>query len=1514
MAGICKLILISDGGRREIELPRSNTSIRVGNTSRCELRVAQAHREPVEMTVVGCDGAWTLEKADNIYVTEEGVRYPLPKVLNDGKRLDVWLPDTNEAVFQIGFSLDVDSTRARYDRVIDIRNVMKVLIGGIPTANLYIRDELLGQDHLILFQRHGKMILSSDGAKCGVYINGILASGEQELRDTDFFSLMGYNFYYKNGCLYTDSRDNIRLQGLRSILSGVHSGDTEYPKFVRSVRKKVILSKEPITVLDPPQKPQKPKGNIFLQLLPAVGSILLVVLLRGVMGGGGSFVIFSACSMGLGVVTSLITYIAGNKDYKKEIEEREKEYSDYIKRKRREIEKARHLEVEQLNQIYCGPKTELQRIRDFSGDLFDRQNGDEDYLRILLGVGEKPAVRPIKITEKESITVSDEMFKIPRQIMEEYRRIPNAPVCLNAMDDNAIGVVGDKERLLEMLKLMSLDLASRHYYTDLKLVYIVGQQDVERVPWVRWLPHVKNDVLGARNIVCDEDSKNAMFEFLYVEMSSREQQKRAWPHYVVFMLADYGIKSHPVSKYIRRARELGFTFILMEGREELLSQECDEVVTLERASNRGTVYKTSNLNDVSRFTCTPVRDSEMWNAAVTLAPIYSEEVSLESALTKSLTFYEMLGISSCNEINLEKNWSSAAVDRSLAAPLGINSKREIVYLDLHERAHGPHGLVAGTTGSGKSEILQSYILSMAVRFHPYEVGFVIIDFKGGGMANQFKDLPHLVGAITNIDGAAIQRSLKSIKAELQKRQRLFAEANVNKIDDYIKQYKSGSVSVPMPHLIIVVDEFAELKAQQPEFMDELISAARIGRSLGVHLILATQKPSGQVNEQIWSNSRFQLCLKVATPQDSNEVIKSPLAAEIREPGRAYLRVGNDEIFELFQSGYSGGSAAAEADERKSYAVCEVSFTGKRTTVFEQKKREGSGSSRTQLDVITDYVHDYCERAGIKKLPDICLPDIPEVVEYQLKDLKLSKESVVTVVGTYDDPDMQYQGPVIIDHASENMIVIGSPQKGKTNLLQVIIRSLAERYSPEEVSIYIIDFGSMILRNYDEMAHVGGVVCSMEDEKLKNLFKLLSEEMEKRKERMMEIGVSSFTSYKVAGYKDLPQIVLLVDNYTALKELYFQDEDMLLPILRDGISVGISVVLANSQTSGISFKYMANFSREMALFCNDSSEYTSVMGSRPPIVPRPSAGRAIINIGNGVYEMQSYLCFAGEVEIERVNKMHAFVKQINERYPDHKARKIPVVPKVLDEHCLQEQFGVDRRKTYTVPIGLCYDPVAVLTVDLQRTQVLSFMGGSEQNRQNLLRVFTGQMEQNLFSCPVEAFVVDNIQHSLRWMEPLGITKEYTANANGIIDLLEIICDRVKNRFDSVVDSGMEALKNESLLLLVVQNRDALSVLSKNANSMKAYKELLSTYSAMKFCILYTDLEDATVSFSAPEVLKMIKENRNIIYCGKLPSIKFIDIPMAVARQYKKPPEENDAFYITEEDIKKIKIVKAEEGDG
>ena len=226
------------------------------------------------------------------------------------------------------------------------------------------------------------------------------------------------------------------------------------------------------------------------------------------------------------------------------------------------------------------------------------------------------------------------------------------------------------------------------------------------------------------------------------------------------------------------------------------------------------------------------------------------------------------------QLNILNRWQTNNPVTSLSTVIGVHSDLEPFKLDLHEKFHGPHGLIAGSTGSGKSEFIITYILSLAINYHPYEVQFVLIDYKGGGLAGAFLNketgvkLPHLVGTITNLDTSEMNRTLVSINSELKRRQRVFnatkdalGESTID-IYKYQRLYREGKVKEPMAHLFIISDEFAELKSQQPDFMDQLISTARIGRSLGVHLILATQKPSGVVDNQIWSNTRFRVCLRV----------------------------------------------------------------------------------------------------------------------------------------------------------------------------------------------------------------------------------------------------------------------------------------------------------------------------------------------------------------------------------------------------------------------------------------------------------------------------------------------------------------------------------------------------------------------------------------------------------------------------------------------------------------------------
>ncbi len=1502
-----KIVISSGNIHREAELPDDDISIRVGTTVRCDIRIALlATKEPVELVMSRLDGAWSVECPEGLYFTDGGVRKQIRKQLDHGDKVFVFLQSQAKSICTIDFMLDFDSRAKKYDRMIDIRNVNNLVIGGHPTAAIYIEDPLLETDFITIAKRQGKLYLADFNARYGAYINGVRVDGEKELTDTDFFSVVSYSFYYKDGFLYTDSKNGIRINGLRSSFDSLHSDNMEYPKFVRNVRKKIILSKEPIVILDPEQKPQKPKNNIFMQLLPAVGSLILVVLLRGVMGGGGSFVIFSACSMALGMVTTVISFITGNKDYKKEVEKREKDYAAYIAGKRKEIEAVRKTEALQLSQIYIPVQQQLKRVREFSGDLFDRQREDDDFLCIRLGEGRQEAKRPIKITVKETITAADELAKIPQTIAQNYKYIPNAPVFIDLKADNAIGVVGDDVRQREMLKIMTLDISVRHYHNDVKLMYILGN-DVHEIQWLRWLPHVSNEAMGVRNIVCDDESKNALFEFLYVELTSREQQKRNSPHYVVFVLDDHGMKRHPISEYISKAKSLGFTFVFFEVRQELLPQGVDEVVSLERGSNRATVVTVANLNNTRSFSYSVIKNEDMEKVALTLSPVYSEEVSLENTLTKSITLFEMLGILSPEDIDLNGNWSRAAVHHSLAVPIGVKANNETVYLDI--RKHGPHGLVAGTTGAGKSELLQSYIISASILFHPYEVSFVIIDFKGGGMVNQLRELPHLIGAITNIDGREIDRSLKSIKAELMKRQRLFAEMEVSKIGDYIRKYKSGEASVPLPHLVIIVDEFAELKAEQPEFMKELISAARIGRSLGVHLILATQKPAGQVNEQIWSNSNFKMCLRVASPQDSNEVLKSPLAAEIREPGRAYLQVGNNEIFDLFQSAYSGGPSSVDAGEKqKTFSVAEVSLFGKRSIIFQRKPTAQSEGNFTQLEAVVNYVADFCQKQNISKLPDICLPSLPAVLPYK-DEQKVNKTETFVTIGLYDDPDNQLQAPVRLNLTSGNVFIVGSSQSGKTNLLQTIIRGLVENYSPDELTLYVVDFSSMILKNFEHMKHVGGVVTRAEDEALKNLFKLMIAEIASRKDKLLKVGVSSYASYREAGLMDIPQIVLAIDNMTALKEMLGQDEEVLRMLCQEGTTVGISVVAANTQTTGFGYKYLAYFPSRIALFCNDSAEYSTVFDycrMRPLNTP----GRGLVQINKSIYEAQVYLAFEGEKEIERVREVRNFAERINQKYVGQgRATKIPVIPKVLTDDIMNRQ--IESLGSYQIGLGLDYATVEPVVLNLAELGLLGISGRKRMGRSNFIRHMLAELERNCTVAPVSVHIVDGMDKKFASLERLSIVEEYTLIPETVLETIAQWDSILQQRYEMLLSGDADNMEQQPLLLLIIRNNDVASIISSNSEALARYKNFLGKYKALKVCVIFADMDNVSIPFNAPEAVKPLRESHHFLFFDNLASMKLFDAPIAAIRQFKKDIEPGDCYYTRENVVRKIKTVLYEQ---
>ncbi len=1491
-----KITLSSNTVYKEIELVPDAQQVKVGTGIDCDIRLRkELFFGQFELLFVKNGSDWSVHCSDNLYLTVGDIRKLMTKNLVHGDVLEIKYQESDNLVFTMDFLIDFDDGKKKYERIIDISGASSLTIGSSASCDIVIGGEYIKDDAIDLNKNTEGFTVDIKNTTYGVYINGKKASSNDVIKDGDFLFISDYFFYLKGNKIWTQIREDLVVNSLNYI---DRPEQNSYPKFNRNTRVQTIVNKDDIEVLDPPAKPQKPKNNLLIRLLPSIG---MLIVSGATAFFGGAMIIMSAVSGVMAIVTSVITLQQSKKDYKKGSEERVEKYNAYVAKKRSEIELIRAEEKQTLDKIFISQKEATTRLGEFSPSLFDRTTTDPDFLCVKLGDGSVEAKRKIKYKKQERLEVEDELQLIPEQISDEFKYVYSAPVVCDFKSANAVGIVGNETYRFNILKNLVVDIAARQYFSDVKMVFVAEERNADRISWLRMLPHTYDENAKLRTLITDNESKNIVFEYLYKELTIREQRKKHDNNIVVFFYDEYGFKNHPISKFVEKAKDLGVTFVFFGEKEADIPLGCGYII--EEKMDKAVLISTTDSSQTVEFTYPVLRNEDAKKIVDLLAPVYSEEISLEGTLTKSISMFEMLNILAVDDLNLEERWKKSQVFKSMAAPIGVTTNG-LISLDLHDKAHGPHGLVAGTTGSGKSEILQTYILSMATLFHPYEVGFVIIDFKGGGMVNQFKDLPHLLGAITNIDGKEIDRSLKSIKAELQKRQRLFAEAEVNHIDKYIRKFKSGEVGTPLPHLILIVDEFAELKAEQPEFMKELISAARIGRSLGVHLILATQKPSGQVNEQIWSNSRFKLCLKVQSQEDSNEVLKSPLAAEIKEPGRAYMQVGNNEVFELLQSAYSGAPEKMDDTSIKEFSIYSLSSCGRRNPVYTQKRKKAEGINTTQLDAIVDYVASYCSSKGVERLPNICLPPLEDYLTVPNNLGNYALDSIP--LGIYDDPDSQYQGLAHFNLCDDNTMIIGASQTGKTNLIQSIIRLVAGKYSPKDAVFYIADFGAMYLKNFESLHHVGGVVTISEGEKFKNLFKLLTEEVQYRKARFLDCGLSSYAAYREAGYTDLPHIFFVIDNFSAFKEVYADAyEDQFVYLTREGVSCGISIIVTNAATNGLGYRYMSNFACRLSFRCNDAGEYMNIF-DRCRMQPKDVPGRMLCKLNKELYEMQSFIAFEGEKELDRSNAVKMFVDEINAQYPNELAKKIPSIPEVLTFDYIDNNYNV-QFSGYQYPIALDYANVDVVTLDLKSWNEFCIIGKDTSKKLAAANSIMASIHHNVLSKPVEMYIIDGVERQLKAKADLGYVEKYTIDYSEIGTIFDSLMPELEKRHQLLMDGELDQLAKCAQIIILINNKDAVEYMSSTKEILEIYTRMVKQFKSLGIAFIFTDIEDVAVGYSGPELLKKFKDSKKAIITSNLQEFKFCDLPSTAVRN-NKTVNVGDVFLLDGSDVTRIKLAE------
>ena len=670
-----------------------------------------------------------------------------------------------------------------------------------------------------------------------------------------------------------------------------------------------------------------------------------------------------------------------------------------------------------------------------------------------------------------------------------------------------------------------------------------------------------------------------------------------------------------------------------------------------------------------------------------------------------------------------------------------------------------------------------------------------------------------MGTITNLDGAQSMRALASINAEIHRRERLFGEFEVNHINQYQKKFKNGEATEPLPHLFLISDEFAELKVNQPDFIKELVSIARVGRSLGVHLILATQKPSGVVDDQIWSNSRFKIALKVADRSDSNEMLHTPDAAEITQTGRAYLQVGNNEVYELFQSAWSGADYQPDKDDMgiEDHTIYLINELGQ----YEILNEDLSGLEDvdeikevpTELDAIVHHIQLLCKEQEIPPVPQPWLPPLKERIALdELEEVQptvawAQEKPLSVLLGMADIPQAQKQEAVSINLSKDGHILLyGSPGTGKTTFLQTAGMDLARKFSPKALTMYLMDFGTNGLAPLSKLPQVADTMLLDQTEKISKFVRIMERELNRRKKLLADYGVGTLDLYRQASGQEEPAIVILLDSYEAFKEEAYEAElfKLLVRISREGLSIGVHLLMTAGRQTNLRAQLYSNFKHQLSLPQNEAGEVRAIVGSTPlAMTMEDIKGRALMK-REEVDVIQLALPVYGANDTQVLNNLRQEVASLQEAWTGQRPSAIPMVPEELTmEEFLNLPDVQEAIENNQIPIGLELEMVGSVNISLSKFKHMAYVSNAEDAFDNI----THHLLKTILRMPnVHMMLIDAFQEYEAYSDQV---KTYVGSKKELSDIGNQLIYEIERRLEKGISSewiifipNMRALVSES----------------------------------------------------------------------------------------------------------------------
>lgn len=890
--------------------------------------------------------------------------------------------------------------------------------------------------------------------------------------------------------------------------------------------------------------------------------------------------------------------------------------------------------------------------------LWTRRPEHWNFLSLRLGVCEDESRTRIKRTETPEALV--EYVERVDRLEERYKMIPDVPILESLQSVGSIGVAGPTSLASDALRGIAVQLFGMHSPNELVTVALTEPGWANELDWLKWLPHTSSERSPFKDVsLADSASTGAALLSGLEEIvlrRSREAKSQRPPYgddwdpmlygtdvkraaedatfpgqtaILVIVTNDAPVDRARLTQILERGADVGVYGLFVAPVVAALPAACRTFVDVSAGLDRatvGTVRSGVGYHDVQ---VEGVSHSYMTMFAKRLAPVVDSSTVIEdsSDIPNSVMFLSLVGADLADDPHaVIDRWrqNNTIIDRSgapqsrlkkagnLRAIIG-QSQTDAMTLDL--RTQGPHALVGGTTGAGKSEFLQAWVLGMAAAHSPDRVTFLFVDYKGGSAFADCVDLPHTVGLVTDLSPHLVRRALTSLRAELHHREHLF---NRKKAKDLLELEKRRDPETP-PALVLVIDEFASLAGEVPEFVDGVVDIAQRGRSLGIHLIMATQRPAGVIKDNLRANTNLRVALRMADESDSKDVVDDPVAASFPPslPGRGIAKTGPGRLVP-FQSAYAGGWTTDEAQAAE-VKVAELRFGSIQTWEAEQAPESDSHDEdlgpNDQKRIVATLV-EAAKQAAIPAPRRPWLDDLEGAVD--IRDLPVLGDGQI-LLGKVDVPERQLQEPAYFHPDKDgSLLVYGTSGSGKSTVLRTLAIAAGFDAARSNVEVYGLDFGSGSLKSLEVLPHVGSIISGDDAERVQRILRSLARVLDDRGKRFSAANASSLTEYRELTGTAESRILLLIDGFpqfrgewesTTARMPFYQT---FMRILGEGRPLGVHVIASADRSGSVPTAVSANVSRRVVLRLADESGYAMLNAPKDVLDERSAPGRAIVD--------------------------------------------------------------------------------------------------------------------------------------------------------------------------------------------------------------------------------------------------------------------------------------------------------------